>query len=492
MSKEILYVAETVANEKAVPQELIFKAIESALVMATKKLYGVDHNYVVEVDRRTGDYETYRCWQVVDIEEDGLENAEVELSLEQAKEKDPQAEVGGVVKQKVESIEFGRIAAQTAKQVIVQELRKAERHQVVEAYTSRKGSLVNGVARRVTRDGVFVDLGNNVEAYLARTEMIPKEIFRVGDRVRAYLMDVRFEPRGAQLFLSRTSSEMLTQLFRIEVPEIAEDIIQIMGAARDPGIRAKILVKTNDGRIDPIGACVGMRGARVQAVSSELHGEKIDIVLWSDNPAQLVINAMAPAEILSIVVDEDTHTMDLAVAEEQVAQAIGRTGQNVRLASELTGWQINVMSAAELEAKRNKEAVSLRENLLQQLDIDPEIADILLREGFASVEDIAYVPAEEMLQVEEFDEEIVDALRQRAKDYLLTKAITEEAEHQPAADLLALEGMTEELAKSLASQGIKTREDLAEQSVADLLDVIEIPEEEAAKLILAARAHWFE
>lgn len=493
MSKEILHVAETVSNEKGVPQELIFQAIESAIVMATKKIKGDQFEYEVHIDRATGDYQTFRIWHVLDVLETDLEEAEHQLTVAQAQQLDATLTAGDRHKVLIDSIAFGRIAAQTAKQVIVQEIRRAERGQVAANYQARIGTLISGTVKKVTRDAVFLDVGGGVEATLLRAEIIPREIFRIGDRVRTYLYDVRLEAKGSMIFVSRTRSDMLVQLFRLEVPEIAEDIIEVMSAARDPGVRAKILVKTNDGRIDPVGACVGMRGSRVQAVSSELHGEKIDIVLWSDNPAQLVINSMAPAEIASIVVDEAAKVMDLAVAEEQLAQAIGRNGQNVRLASELTGWRVHVMTVKEFEAKRASEATAVRDIFIDALHIDADLADILVSEGFSSIEEVAYVPASEMADIEGFDEDLVDALRARAKDALLAKAIAEEAKHQqlPAEDLLALEGMSEDLADVLAKHAIVTREDLAEQAVADLQDITDLTDEQAAKLILAARAHWF-
>ena len=493
MSKEILFVAETVSNEKGVPQELIFQAIESAITMATKKLNGPEFDYEVHIDRVTGDYQTFRCWDVLDLLEEELELPDHQLTLAQAQALNPDLEVGMRHRAAMPSIEFGRIAAQTAKQVIVQEIRKAERRQIAENYQARIGTLISGSVKKVTREAIYIDIGGGVEATLPRAEIIPREIFRVGDRVRTFLYDVRLDAKGSMVFVSRTRSEMLIQLFRIEVPEIAEDIIEVMGAARDPGIRAKILVKTNDGRIDPVGACVGMRGSRVQAVSTELHGEKIDIVLWSDNPAQLVINSMAPAEIASIVVDEAAKVMELAVAEDQLAQAIGRSGQNVRLATELTGWRINVMTSAEFDAKRTHEVNAVRDIFIKDLAIDAELADILVSEGFTSIEEVAYVPAAEMVEIDGFDEALTDALRARAKDVLLARAISEEAKHQqlPAEDLLALDDMTDALARELVKHGIVTREDLAEQAVSDLLDITNLTDAQAAKLILAARAHWF-
>ncbi|MCD6046965.1 MAG: nusA [Gammaproteobacteria bacterium] len=494
LNKEILNDAERVSNEKNVPQELVIEAIEKAISAAARKHFGVTHTYEAKVDRAKGSYLTFRVWQVVESPEQ-IENPDSQLLLVDAQAIDPNAEVGGVVKQQIDSVEFGRIGARMAKQVMGDEIRIAERQQIVEQFKPKEGTLVNGIVRKVMRDVLFVDVGGGVEAVLSRQDMIPREIFRVGDRLRALLFDVHYERRGALLHLSRTHKEMLTALFKIEVPEIAEDVIEIISAARDPGARSKILVKTNDGRVDPVGACVGMRGARVQAVSSELNGEKIDIVLWSDNPAQLVMNAMSPAEIVSMVVDEESRTMDLAVAPEQLAQAIGRNGQNVRLASELTGWKINVMTPEDLETKRAKEASNVKETFVRELEVDEEVADVLVREGFSSLEEIAYVPLQEMAAIEEFDEEIAEALQARAKDVLLTKAISEEVKHHqlPAEDLLSLQGMTEALAKKLAAHNIVSREDLAEQSAMDLLDIADdlITQEQASKLVLEARKHWF-
>jgi N utilization substance protein A len=491
---EMLNGAERIADEKNIPQELIIKAIETAMAAAARKHFGSTHTYEVKVDRDNGGFITWRVWDVVESPE-LIENPDSQLLLEDAKKIDDHAAVGEKVKQIVNSADFGRIAARMAKQVMTEEIRTAERHQIVEQFLPKKGTLINGIVRKVTRDVLFVDVGNGVEAVLSRQDMIPREIFRVGDRVRAILNEVHYERRGALLHLSRICPEMLIALFRIEVPEIAEDVIEIINAARDPGVRAKILVKTNDGRVDPVGACVGMRGSRVQAVSSELNGEKIDIVLWADNPAELVINAMAPAEIGSIVVDEESRTMDLAVTPEQLAQAIGRNGQNVRLASELTGWKINVMTLTDLEAKRASEADTVKQMLIKELEVDEEVADILVREGFSSLEEIAYIAPKEMSEIEEFDEEIVESLQARAKDVLLTKELSKEVkQHQlPAEDLLSLPGMTEELAKSLAAHQILTREDLAEQSVADLLEIQDLPlnKQQAADLILKAREHWF-
>ncbi|MFA5493776.1 MAG: transcription termination factor NusA [Porticoccaceae bacterium] len=491
MNKEILMVAEAVSNEKGVSEGVIFEAIEQALAIATKKRYDEDANIRVVIDRKTGDYDTFRWWEVV--ADDTLAELGTQLTTEEAAEKDPDLKVGDIFEEQVENINFGRIAAQTAKQVIVQKVRDAERALIADQYRDRVGDLVNGTVKKVTREHLIVDLGNNAEAILLREELVGREVFRINDRIRALLLDIRPEARGPQLFLSRACNEMLVQLFTIEVPEIAEQVIEIRGAARDPGSRAKIAVKTNDGRIDPVGACVGMRGARVQAVSNELGGERIDIVLWDDNPAQLVINAMAPAEVESIVVDEDTHAMDVAVAEENLAQAIGKGGQNVRLAVELTGWKINVMSVTEAEAKHDEEAVSLVETFMKYLDIDDDIATVLVAEGFSSIEEVAYVPLEEMMDIDGFDEDIAEALRERAKDALLTMALASEEELQaePADDLLDMEGMDPELAQILANRGIVSMEDLAEQAVDDLLDIEGLDEERAAALIMTARAPWF-
>ena len=429
------------------------------------------------------------------VDEADLDDPAIETWLDKIKDTHPEAKIGDVIEEKIESIEFGRIAAQTAKQVIVQKVREAERAQVVDAYRERVGEIISGTVKKVTRDNVIVDLGNNAEALLAREDIIPRETFRVGVRLRALLKEIRTENRGPQLILSRTAPQMLIELFRIEVPEIAEGLIEVMAASRDPGSRAKIAVRSKDKRIDPQGACIGMRGSRVQAVSGELGGERVDIVLWDDNPAQFVINAMSPAEVAAIIVDEDAHAMDIAVAEDNLAQAIGRGGQNVRLASQLTGWTLNVMTEKDIQAKQQAETGDILRNFIDELEVDEELAQVLVDEGFTSLEEIAYVPLEEMLNIDGFDEDIVNELRARAKDRLLTKAIaTEEklADAHPAEDLLSLEGMDKDLAAELAVRGVVNREDLAEQSIDDLLDIDGIDEERAGKLIMAARAHWFE
>ena len=494
MSKEILMVADAVSNEKGVSRDVIFEAIESALATATKKLHGREEiDCRVSVNKKTGEYETFRVWTVV--EDEDLEDPAAELTLDQAKEKDASLEIGGTWEEKIDNVEFGRIAAQTAKQVIVQKVREAERELVISEYKDRVGELISGTVKKVTRDSVIVDLGNNAEGLLPRDQMIPRETFRMGDRLRALLIEVRSEPRGPQLILSRTSPDMLVELFKIEVPEISEEVIEIRAAARDPGSRAKIVVSTNDGRIDPVGACVGMRGSRVQVVSNELANERIDIILWDDNPAQLVINAMSPAEVASIVVDEDSHTMDVAVAEENLAQAIGRNGQNVRLSSELTGWTINVMSEEDAAAKQQQEASGFMEMFMEKLDVDEDVAEVLVQEGFTSLEEIAYVPLDEILAIEGFDEEIANELRNRAKDALLTQAIASEEDISSAniaEDLLNMEGMDDQLALALSKIGILNMEDLAEQSIDELMDIEGMDEERAGKLIMAARAPWFE
>ena len=494
MSKEILMVADAVSNEKGVSRSVIFEAIESALATATKKLYDKEEiGCRVSVDRDTGDYETFRVWTVVD--EDEYEEEGSQFTLEQANEKDKSLDIGDSWEEKIDNLEFGRIAAQTAKQVIVQKVREAEREIVISEYKDRVGELVAGTVKKVTRDNIIVDLGKNAEALLPRDQMIPRETFRIGDRMRALLTDVESEQRGPQLFLSRTSPDMLIELFKIEVPEIAEEIIEIKAAARDPGSRAKIVVTTNDGRIDPVGACVGMRGSRVQVVSNELANERIDIILWNDNPAQLVINSMAPAEVASIIVEEDSHTMDIAVEEENLAQAIGRNGQNVRLSSQLTGWTINVMSEEEAADKQQQEASSFKEMFMQQLDVEDEVGEVLVQEGFTSLEEIAYVPLDEILVIEGFDEEIANELRNRAKDALLTQAIASQEDLSSANiadDLLNMEGMDDELALALAKKGILCMEDLAEQSIDELNDVENMDEDRAGKLIMTARAPWFE
>ena len=496
MSKEILMVVDAVSNEKGVEKDIIFEAIEAALASATRRKHGEDIDVRVAIDRESGDYDTFRRWLVFEDESTELEFPDRELRMIDAVDVDPQAEPGGYVEVPMESVEFGRIAAQTAKQVIVQKVREAEREQVVEEYQGREGELLSGLVKRVDRNGVYIDLGGNAEGFVARDQMVPREPVRPQDRIKALLTEVRSEPRGPQLFMTRTSPQFLIELFKIEVPEVGQGLIDILGAARDPGLRAKIAVKSNDARIDAVGACVGMRGSRVQAVSNELAGERVDIILWDDNSAQFVVNAMSPAEVVSIVVDEDAHSMDIAVEEDKLSQAIGRGGQNIRLASELSGWELNVMTAADAEEKSESEMRELIELFSRQLDVDEEIGLILVQEGFSTIEEIAYVPASELVAIEEFDEDIVDELRSRARDVLLTQAIVQEEkidEVDPAEDLLSLEGMDKGLAYLLASNGVVTREDLAELATDDLLEIKEdMNNEDAAALIMKARAHWFE
>jgi transcription termination/antitermination protein NusA len=492
MNKEILTVVEVVSNEKGVSKDIIFEALEAALMSATQRRFHEDVDIRVSINRHTGDYEAFRRWEVID---DTLpEFPERQLPLSEARKIRTDINPGQFIEQPIEAAAFGRIAAQTARQVIVQKVREAERAQIVEAYQSRKGQLVAGIVKRLERGTVTLELSGNVEGLIPREEMIPREAVRMGDRLRGYLNDVRAEKRGPQLFVSRTATEFLIELFKIEVPEIGEGLIEILGAARDPGLRAKIAVRSKDPRIDPVGACVGMRGSRVQAVSNELAGERVDIIPWNENPAQFVINAMAPAEVVSILVDEDAHSMDVAVVEDQLSQAIGRNGQNVRLASQLTGWELNVMSESAAAKKSQTEAQSTQRLFMEYLDVDEEIAAILVQEGFSTIEEVAYVPEKELLAIEEFDEVLVNELRQRAKDLLLTRAIAAEEQRndaKPAEGLLTLEGMDEELAYNLAGRGIRTIEDLAEQSVDELIGFGDITEERAGQLIMAARAPWF-
>ena len=494
MNKEILAVVDVVSSEKGVSKDIIFEAIEAALAMATKKRNREDIESRVVIDRETGGYETFRLWEVMS-DEDEIEFPDRQIKLKDCLEDNPDIEIGQFVEKPMDSVEFGRIAAQTAKQVIVQKVREAERIQVVEAFTDRVGEMLSGVVKRVERGNVYLDLGSNAEGFIPREGLIPREAVRPGDRIRAYLQEVRSEVRGPQLFLSRTTPELLIELFKLEVPEINEGMIDIINGARDPGARAKIAVKANDPRIDPIGACVGMRGSRVQAVSNELGGERVDIILWDENPAQFVINAMAPAEVASILVDEDAHSMDIAVEEDNLSQAIGRGGQNIRLASELTEWVLNVMSVEQAEEKNEEEAQTLQKMFMEQLDIDEEMTLILVQEGFSSVEEIAYVPEEEMLNIEEFDSDLVNELRGRARDVMLTRAIVNEEkliDAHPAEDLLQMEGMEDALAYELAAKGVVTMDDLAELAVDELMEIEEMDSERAGKLIMTARIPWFE
>src|ERR1700727_2391989 len=474
MNKEILMAVDAVSNEKGVDKEIIFDALEAALWSATRKKHGEELDVRVAINRKTGGYDTFRRWKGFADESSELEGPERELRMDDARDIDKAVEVGGYAEEPMESVPFGRILAQTAKQVIVQKVREAERAQVVDGYKDRAGTLVSGVVKRVDRNGIYVDLGSNAEGFIPRTDMIPREQVKPQDRIKAFLKEVRSEPRGPQLFLTRTAPEFLMELFKLEVPEVGQGLIQIVGAARDAGVRAKIAVRSNDPRVDPVGACVGMRGSRVQAVSNEIAGERVDIIPHDENPAQFVINAMSPAEVMSIVVDEDSHSMDIAVSEEKLSQAIGRGGQNIRLASQLTGWDLNVMTESDAEAKSETEAKELVQNFMKQLDVDEDVATILAQEGFSTVEEIAYVPQSELAGIAEFDENIVKELRNRARDVLLTQAIASEEtldQSMPADDLLLLEGMSPDLALALARRGVRTREDLADQAVDDLADI---------------------
>lgn len=496
MNKEILAVVEAVSNEKSLPREKIFEALESALATATKKKYEQEIDVRVEIDRKSGDFDTFRRWVIVEE----VTQPTKEITLEAARFEDESLNVGDYVEDQIESVTFDRITTQTAKQVIVQKVREAERALVVDQFRDQEGEIITGVVKKVNRDNISLEiksegLPGNAEAVILREDMLPRENFHPGDRIRGVLYAVRPEARGAQLFVTRSKPEMLVELFRIEVPEIGEEVIEIKAAARDPGSRAKIAVKTNDKRIDPVGACVGMRGARVQAVSTELGGERIDIVLWDDNPAQFVINAMAPADVASIVVDEDKHTMDIAVEAGNLAQAIGRNGQNVRLASQLSGWELNVMTVDDLQAKHQAEAHAAIDTFTKYLDIDEDFATVLVEEGFSTLEELAYVPMKELLEIDGLDEPTVEALRERAKNALTTLALAQEeslGDKKPADDLLNLEGLDRAIAFKLAARGVCTLEDLAEQGVDDLADIEGLTDEKAGELIMAARnICWF-
>ena len=489
MQNEILLVAESVSGEKGLAQEVIFEAIESALATATKRRYSEPSNIEVNIDKSSGKYETFRFWEVVDEEE--FEDPGLHILLEEAKKKDLKLELGSRIEEKVANVEFGRIAAQAAKQVIVQKVREAERAKIVDQYRSFLGELVNGTVKKVTREFLIVDLGDGAEAILPRTELIPGEVYRIGDRLRAVLREEERENRGSQLSLSRKCPEMVGELFRLEVPEIAEQVIEIKAIARDAGSRAKIAVKTNDNRIDPVGACVGMRGSRVQAVSAELGNERLDIVIWDDDPAELLINAIGPAEIDSIVLDEENQIMEVAVDKDSLAQAIGRSGQNVRLCSLITGWKLNVVDKDEAGQEENTSAATLQV-LIDYLDVDKDLASVLISEGYSSLDLIAAAKESDLNKIEGFDEEISELLISRSKEALLTLTmeISSEAEDDEN-DLMAVKSVDMTLALELNQKGIKTREDLAELSVEELTDVIEMDEKTAADLIMEAREHWF-
>ena len=485
MQKEILLVAEAVSGEKGLPQEAIFQAIEQALATATKKRYAENSNIEVIIDPKTGDYETFRLWEVVSEEELEDEGTQVLQSTETD-------EPGSFVREKVENIEFGRIAAQAAKQVIVQKVREAERAQVVEKYRSVLGELVNGTVKKVTREFLIIDLGEGAEAILSRNELIPGEVFRIGDRLRAVLQEEERENRGPQLALSRKCPEMVGELFKLEVPEISEQVIEIKAIARDPGSRTKIAVKTNDNRIDPVGACVGMRGSRVQAVSNELGNERLDIVIWDDDTAQLLINSMGPVEITSIVIDEAKGSMDIAVTQDTLAQAIGKSGQNVRLSSQITGWKLNVLDQETADEQNQEKSVSISSILVEKLDVDEDLANTLISNGFDSLESISSTSIEDLSLIDGFDEDISNLLINRAKEVLLTMAMEVSTDDGESGDLMSVEGMEMTLALELTQKGINDREDLAEQSIEELISLIDISEEDAGDLIMRARAHWFE
>ncbi|MBZ0104877.1 MAG: transcription termination factor NusA [Sulfuricella denitrificans] len=489
MSREVLLVVDALAREKNVDKEVVFGALELALASATKKRFHDDVDVRVSIDRTSGEYETFRRWEVID--DDLLEFPERQLSVDDAAKQKADSQPGDFVEQTLEPVEFGRIGAQAAKQVILQKIREAEREQILTDFLARKEHLVTGVIKRMERGSAIIESGR-LEALLPRDQMIPKENLRVGDRVRAFLLRIDRSGRGPQLILSRVVPEFIVKLFELEVPEIEEGLLEIRAAARDPGMRAKIAVKSNDQRIDPIGTCVGMRGSRVQAVTGELGGERVDIILWSADPAQFVIGALAPAEVSSIVVDEDKHSMDVVVEEEQLAMAIGRSGQNVRLASELTGWNLNIMTVEEAEQKSEEEYSSIRLVFMQKLDVDEEVADILIQEGFSTLEEVAYVPLAEMLEIDSFDEGTVNELRSRARNALLTEAIVSEEKLENAAEsLLKMEGMDNETAGLLATKGVTTLEELADLAVDDLVEMTGMDDERAKQLIMTARAPWF-
>ncbi len=490
MSREVLMLADALAREKNVDREIVFEALELALASATKKRYEEDVDVRVGIDRESGEYESFRRWLVVPNEA-GLQEPDKEILLFEAQEQFPDMEVGEFIEEQIESLAFGRIGAQAAKQVILQRIRDAEREQILNDYLERGELVMTGTVKRADKNGLIIESGR-VEALLRRDQMIPKENLRSGDRVRAYILKVDREVRGPQIELSRTCPEFLIKLFENEVPEIEQGLLELKGAARDPGVRAKIAVVTYDKRIDPIGTCVGVRGTRVTAVRNEVAGEAVDIVLWSEDPAQFVIGALAPAQVSSIVVDEERHAMDVVVDEENLAIAIGRSGQNVRLASELTGWQINIMTPEESADKTEKEVAVVRQIFMDKLDVDQEVADILIEEGFNTLEEVAYVPLSEMLEIDAFDEDTVNELRTRARDSLLTIELAkEERVGEVSQDLRSLEGMTTELIAKLADNQVHTRDDLAELAVDELVEATQIDEETAKTLIMKAREHWF-
>ena len=490
MSREILLLVDALAHEKSVAKEVIFIALELALASATKKRFSDDADVRVQIDRESGEYESFRRWSLLSDDE-ALENPAAQMYADDERLEGKEISELNTFEEPLESVEFGRIGAQAAKQVILQKVREAEREQILDDFLARKEHLVTGVIKRMEKGNAIIEVGR-IESLLPRDQMIPKENLRVGDRVRAYLSRIERSGRGPQLILSRIAPEFLSKLFELEVPEIEDGLLEIKSAARDPGLRSKIAVKSNDQRLDPVGTCVGMRGSRVQAVTGELAGERVDIVLWSMEPAQFVINAMAPAEVSSIVVDEDAHSMDVVVEEDQLAQAIGRNGQNVRLASELTGWTLNILTEEEAAKKNEEEFSNTRQLFIEKLDVDEEVADILGEEGFSTLEEIAYVPISEMSEIDAFDEDTVNELRKRARAALLTEAIAKEEKLEEASeDLLAMEGMDDATANLLASKGVSTMEDLADLAVDDLIELTGMDAERAKQLIMTARAPWF-
>lgn len=489
MSREILLLVDALAHEKSVEKEIVFTALEMALASAAKKRFHEDVDTYVSIDRVTGDYQSFRRWLVV--ADDEVEDPARQIARSDAIQQNAEIQLGEYIEKSLESVEFGRIGAQAAKQVIFQRIRDAEREQTLNDFLERGEFMITGTIKRMERGNAIIESGK-IEAVLPRDQMIPKENLRIGDRVRAYMYKIERGARGPQLQLSRISPDFLVKLFELEVPEIEEGLLEIKAAARDPGSRAKIAVKSNDSRIDPIGTCVGMRGSRVQSVTSELAGERVDIVLWSDDAATYVINALAPAEISGIMLDEEKSSMDIVVDEENLAQAIGRNGQNVRLASELTGWELNIMTTEESETKQQEETSLICKNFMEKLDVDEEMAEILVEEGFSSLEEIAYVPLNEMLEIESLDEQTVNELRNRARNILLTDAIANEEKVEHAAeDLLALEGMDIHIARELASRGINTQSELADLAADDLVEMTGIDIERANKLIIKAREPWF-
>jgi len=489
MSRELLLLVDALSREKNVQKDIVFGALEMALASATKKKTNEEADVRVEVDRESGEFEAFRRWLVV--EDDLLENPEQQIGLSDAREQIPDIALDDYIEETLEPVDFGRIGAQAAKQVILQKIRDAEREQILNDFLDRKEHLVTGTVKRMERGNAIIEAGR-IEAALPRDQMIPRENLRPGDRVRAWLMKIDRTARGPQLILSRTAPEFIMKLFELEVPEIEDGLLEIKSAARDPGIRAKIAVKSNDPRVDPIGTCVGMRGSRVTAVTNELAGERVDIILWSADPAQFVIGALAPAEVSSIMVDEERHAMDVVVSEDNLAIAIGRGGQNVRLASELTGWTINLMTVEQSQEKSEQEQGGIRQLFMEKLDVDQEVADILIEEGFSTLEEVAYVPLTEMLEIASFDEATVNELRDRARNVLLTEAIVDEEHLEHVADdLIELEGMDKSLAAKLARGNVRTRDDLADLATDELIELTGIGEDRAKSLITTARAHWF-